>query len=58
MASGKEFSSGSKAYSGQEDQTFTLTQKKGGRLKAKVKLSFPPAKGKKQTKAVAVAFRT
>jgi hypothetical protein len=56
-ASGRDLSSASKAYSGQEDQTITLTQRRGGRLKTKVKLRFTPVKGAKQTKTVAVTFR-
>ena len=59
-ASGKGVSSGSKSYSGQEAQTFTLTQKKAGKLKTKIKLTFTPSGGKdrtKQTKRLAVKFR-
>ena len=59
-APGKGVSSGSKSYSGQEAQTFTLTQKKAGKLKAKIKLTFTPSKGKdrtKQTKTLAVKFK-
>jgi len=39
-ATGKGLSSVTKTYSGQEAQTFTLTQKKGGKLKTKIKLTF------------------
>jgi hypothetical protein len=56
-ASGKGVSSGSKSYSGQEAQTFTLTQKKAGKLKTKIKLTFTPSKGKKQSKSLAVKFK-
>jgi hypothetical protein len=56
-ASGKGVSSGSKSYAGQEAQTFTLTQTKAGKLKTKIKLSFTPSKGKKQTKSLTVAFK-
>ena len=56
-ASGKGVTSETKTYSGQEAQTFILTQKKGGKLKTKVKLSFTPTKGKKQSKTVTVEFK-
>jgi hypothetical protein len=56
-ASGKGVSSGSKSYSGREALTFTLKQKKAGRLKTKIKLTFTPSKGKKQTKTVKVSFK-
>ena len=56
-ASGKGLSSVSKSYSGQEAQSFTLTQKKAGKLKTKIKLSFTPSKGKKQSKSVTVEFK-
>ena len=56
-ATGKGLTSVSKTYSGQEAQTFTLTQKKAGKLKTKIKLSFTPSKGKKQTKTLTVEFK-
>ena len=55
-ASGKGLTSERKTYSGQEAQTFTLTQKKAGKLKTKIKLTFTPSKGKKQTKSLTVRF--
>ena len=56
-ASGKGVSSGSKSYAGREALTFTLKQKKAGRLKTKIKLTFTPSKGKKQAKTVKARFR-
>jgi hypothetical protein len=56
-ASGKGLTSETKTYSGQEAQTFTLTQKKAGKLKTKIKLTFTPSKGKKQTKSIAIRFK-
>ena len=55
-ASGKGVTSETKTYSGQEAQTFTLTQKKAGKLKTTIKLTFTPSKGKKQTKSLTVRF--
>jgi hypothetical protein len=55
-ASGKGVSSGSKSYAGREALTFTLKQKKAGRLKTKIKLTFTPSKGKKQTKTIRARF--
>ena len=55
-ASGKGLTSVAKTYSGQEAQSFTLTQKKPGKLKTKIKLSFTPSKGKKQSKSLTVRF--
>jgi hypothetical protein len=56
-ASGKGVSSGSKTYSGREALTLTLSQKKAGKLRTKIKLTFTPSKGKKQTKSLAVRFK-
>jgi len=56
-ASGKGLSSGSKSPSGRETVTITLHQKKGGKLKTKVKLSFKPSKGKSQSKTVGIDFK-
>ena len=56
-ASGKGLSSGSKSYSGREALSFTLKQKKEGRLKTKIKLTFTPSTGKKQTKTVKASFK-
>jgi hypothetical protein len=55
--SGKGLSSGSKSYSGREALTFTLKQKNAGRLKTKIKLTFTPSTGKKQTKTVKADFK-
>jgi hypothetical protein len=55
--SGKGLSSGSKSYSGREALTFTLKQKKAGRLKTKIKLTFTPSKGTKQVKTVKADFK-
>jgi hypothetical protein len=57
-AGGKGVSSGSKTYSGREALTFTLKQKKAGKLKTKIKLTYTPSKGKKQTKEVRASFRS
>ena len=56
-ASGKGVSSGSKSYSGREALTFTLKQKKAGKLKTKIKLTFTPSNGKRQAKTVKAAFK-
>ena len=37
--------------------TLTLKQKKAGKLATKIKLTFTPAKGKKQTKSLGVKFK-
>jgi len=55
--SGKGLSSGSKSYSGREALSFTLKQKKAGRLKTKIKLTFTPSNGTKQTKSLSVKFK-
>jgi hypothetical protein len=56
-ASGKGVSNGSRSYTGRENQTITVTQKKGGKLKTKIRLVFKSSKGKKQTKTVTVSFK-
>jgi hypothetical protein len=56
-AGGKGVSSGSKTYSGREALTFTLKQKKAGKLKTEIKLTYTPSKGKKQTKTVKARFK-
>jgi hypothetical protein len=55
-ASGKGISTGAKTYSGREALTFTLKQKKGGKLKTEIKLTYTPSKGRKQTKTVKARF--
>jgi hypothetical protein len=55
---GKGVSSGSKNDSGREALTFTLKQKKAGKLETEIKLTFTPSKGKKQTKEVRASFRS
>jgi uncharacterized repeat protein (TIGR01451 family) len=55
-ASGKGVSGGSKTYSGREALTFTLKQKKAGRLKTTIKLTYTPSKGKRQTKTLRAKF--
>jgi hypothetical protein len=57
MISGKGLSSETKTYTGQEAQSFTLTQKKAGKLRTSVKLTFIPSKGKKQSKTLTVEFK-
>jgi hypothetical protein len=54
--SGKGVTSGSKTYSGDEAQTFTLSQKKSGKLHTKLTIKFTPAHGAKQKKSLAVKF--
>jgi hypothetical protein len=56
-ASGKGLSSGSKSYSGREALTFTLNQKKAGKLHTKIKLTFTPSTGKKQSKTLKASFK-
>jgi hypothetical protein len=56
-ASGKGLSSSTKTAKGLETLTFKLTQKKAGKLKTKIKLTFTPSKGKKQTKSIAISFK-
>jgi hypothetical protein len=55
-ASGKGVSAGVKTYSGREALTFTLKQKKAGKLTTKIKRTFIPKKGKKQTKTIRARF--
>jgi hypothetical protein len=58
-ASGKGVSSSSKSAKGRETLTFKLTQKKAGKLKTKIKLTFTPSTGKdrtKQSKSATVEF--
>jgi len=55
-SSGKGVSSGSKTYSGREALIFTLKQRNAGKLKTKIKLTFTPSKGKKQTKTIKARF--
>jgi hypothetical protein len=57
-AGGKGVSIGSKTYSGHEALIFTLKQKKAGKLTTKIKLTYTPSKGKKQTKEVRARFRS
>jgi len=54
---GKGVSAGVKTYSGEEALTFTLRQKKAGKLKTKIKLTFTPKSGKKQTKTIKATFK-
>ena len=55
--SGKGVSNGVKTYSGHEALTFTLKQKKAGKLKTKIKLTFTPKSGKRQAKTLSVKFK-
>jgi hypothetical protein len=55
-AGGKGVSSGSKTYKGREALTFTLKEKKTGKLKTRIKLTFTPKTGKKQVKSLSVKF--
>jgi hypothetical protein len=56
-ASGKGLTRVVKTASGQEAITVVVSQKKGGKLKTKVKLSFKARSGKKQTKTITVSFK-
>jgi hypothetical protein len=62
-ASGKGVSAGVKTYSGEGALTFTLKQKKAGKLKTKIKLTFTPSTGNtqrargKQAKTLSVKFK-
>jgi hypothetical protein len=51
-ASAPGLTSTSNAYSGREAQTLTLTQKHPGRLHTKIKLTYTPTHGNKQTKTL------
>jgi hypothetical protein len=55
-AGGKGISSSSKIYSGREALTFTLKQRKAGKLTTKITLTYTPSKGKKQTKTIRARF--
>jgi hypothetical protein len=55
--SGKGLSSSSKKAGGRETLTFTLNQKKAGKLHTKIELTFTPTKGRKQTKSLSVKFK-
>jgi hypothetical protein len=56
-ASGKGLTTGSRSAKGQENVTFTLKQKTGGRLSTSIKVAFRPSHGRKQTKVAKVKFR-
>jgi hypothetical protein len=56
-ATGKGLSKASKTASGRETVSLVLNQKKGGKLKTNIKLTFTPSKGAKQTKTVTVRFK-
>jgi competence protein ComGC len=55
--SGRGLKPASKSAAGRETLTLTLTQKKAGKLKTKIKLTFTPSKGKEQAKTVKETFR-
>jgi len=52
--SGKGVSSASKSATGQEIVTVTVHTTRGGKFKTKLKLTFTPSKGKKQSKSLAL----
>ena len=56
-ATGKGLSSASKTASGQESITIAVNQKKAGKQKASIKLTFTPKSGKKQSKTLTVKFK-
>ena len=58
--SGKGLTSASRTVKGRETVTFKLTQKKVGKLRTRVEISFTPSTGsarKKQAKTLAVKFK-
>jgi hypothetical protein len=55
--SGKGLPTKSKAATGQQLLTVSLTPKKAGRLRTKIKLLYTPAKGSKQTKTLKASFK-
>jgi hypothetical protein len=55
-ATGKGLSKASKTSKGRETVSLELSQKKAGKLKTSVKVTFTPSKGKKQSKSVTVKF--
>jgi hypothetical protein len=55
--SGKGLKTVSKSSGNRETLTIKVSQKRGGKLSTKVKLSFVPSKGKHLAKAVAVRFK-
>ena len=57
LATAKGLSKASKTASGRETVSLVLNQKKGGKLKTNIKLTFTPSKGAKQTKTVTVRFK-
>jgi hypothetical protein len=57
VATGKGVSFGSKAYSSTEAHTFTLTQKRRGKLQTKIRLKYAASTGKHQSKTITVTFK-
>jgi hypothetical protein len=55
-ASATGVSSATKTSGGRETVIMTVHQKKGGRLRTSVKLTFTPSKGKQQSKSLSVRF--
>jgi hypothetical protein len=56
-ATGKGITAATKSATGQENVALTVNQTKAGKLKTKVKISFTPSKGKKQSKTIDIQFR-
>ena len=56
-ASGKGLTTVTKTAKGQEKLTLTLKQKKTGKLKTTIKITYTPSKGKKQTKTNQLTFK-
>jgi hypothetical protein len=56
-ATGKGLTTAAKTAKGQENVTFTLKQKKAGRLNTSVKVAFRPGKGKQQSRATKIKFK-
>jgi hypothetical protein len=55
--SGKGVTKASKTAGGRETVSIQVSEKKKGKLKTKVKVSFVPKKGKKQSKTVGIDFK-
>jgi hypothetical protein len=56
-ATGKGVSKAEKSATGRETVSLVLNQKKPGKLKADIKLTFTPVEGKKQSKSLTVEFK-
>ena len=55
--SGKGLKSTSKKATGQENLTLTVHTSRSGKFKTKLRLSFKPSKGEKQSKTITASFK-